>query len=91
MTNESESPTIQKIWNFGSEDGVELNIHTDSLDISSTLHKTYNNKTVAIRFRDAVEFAMNSFLEVVNIPKINRIGLRYIDECPVFKKDQNWF
>lgn len=78
-----EESGIKKIWNFKSDNGVELNVQTDSIDMTSTLHKTYNNPSVPNRFRDAIEFAIKSFFEIVRIPKINRIGLRYIDECPV--------
>lgn len=89
---EPDSPSVLKIWNFTTDDGVELNIHTDSLDISSSLHKTYDNPDVDNRFRDSIQFAVDKFLETVNIiPKFTRIGLRYIDECPVSKKDNESF
>jgi len=74
---------IEKYWTFKSQTGVTLNIHTDSMDISSTHHKTYSHQDEQDRFRDAIEAAVNPFLDLVPIPKIKRIGLRYIDECPV--------
>ena len=77
-----ESLAVKKIWRFASPDGVSLNVHSDSLDISSTVHKTYNNPAATPRFHDAIEFAVARFLEVVAVPKFLRIGLRYIDECP---------
>lgn len=80
-----------KIWNFKSEKGTELSVHTDSLDISSTLHKTYSNPKEDNRFRDTIEFAAGEFLKITQIPKLTRIGLRYIDECPVpAKKTQDF-
>jgi len=81
----------QPIWNFISEDGVELNVLSDSLDITSTVHKTYNNRSESMRFRDSIEFAVNNFLEVVQLPKFTRLGLRYIDKCPVPKQDNRTY
>ncbi len=80
-----------KIWNFKSEKGTELNVHNDSLDISSTLHKTYSNPREDNRFRDTIEYAVGQFLEVTQIPKLTRIGLRYIYERPVPAKQTNAF
>ena len=34
---------------------------------------------------------MDQFFEVTSIPIINRIGLRYIDECPIPSKDNSTF
>lgn len=80
-----------KIWNFKSEKGTELNVHTDSLDISSTLHKTYSNPREDNRFRDTIEFAVGEFLKITQVPKLARIGLRYVDECPVPAKKTQAF
>jgi len=77
---------IKKIWRFTTESGILLNVQVDSLDISSTVHKTYDNRRGKERFRDLIQFGVDNFLEVAQIPKINRIGLRYIDECPVPSK-----
>lgn len=72
-----------KIWQFQSPNNYKLNILSNSLDISSEFHKTYNNPGSDIRFRDTIELVINSFFEVTNLPIIKRIGLRYIDECPI--------
>lgn len=74
---------IKKIWQFKSLEGITLNVQTDSLDISSTVHKTYNNKSEARRFRDVIEKTVGGFLEITGIPIITRLGLRYLDDCPV--------
>lgn len=79
---ETESQDVQKIWEFRSTDGVKLNITSDSLDISSWHHKTYNLGD-GDKFRDIIESVVNSFFEVTSIPIITRIGLRYIDDCPI--------
>lgn len=86
-----ESEAVQKIWNFQSGTGVQLNIHNASLDMTSTMHKTYANPNQEHRFRDAIEFAVGNFLEVTQIPVFSRIGLRYVDECPVPGKDTRLF
>lgn len=85
-TEEENVGAIKKIWKFMTESGVVLNLQVDSLDISSEVHKTYSNPKGEERFRDIVEFVMRHFFEVTQIPRINRIGLRYIDECPVPSK-----
>lgn len=89
--NLPESEAVQKIWNFQSGTGVQLNVQTASLDMTSTMHKTYANPTQEDRFKDAIEFAVGRFLEVTQIPLFSRIGLRYIDECPVPGKDTRRF
>jgi len=87
MQDESRGLEVGKIWNFASENGVELHVKTNSLDLSSTLHKTYNNPKETNRFRDMIKNAVDAFLEVAPIPIISRIGLRYIDNCPVPAQD----
>ncbi|MDD4053058.1 MAG: TIGR04255 family protein [candidate division Zixibacteria bacterium] len=79
-----------KIWQFRSEKQVELNVTSSSLDINSKYHKTYKLGN-ADRFRDVIEFALSNFFEVTRVPIINRIGLRYIDECPVPAMDNDSF
>ena len=64
---------------------------TDSLDISSEAHKTYNNQGSPIRFRDVIEFAISNFLAVTKLAIFTRIGLRYIDDCPLPAKDNEAF
>jgi uncharacterized protein (TIGR04255 family) len=83
VPDKAHTPGIETIWSFKSRSGVELNVKSDSVDLSSTSHKTYDNPSADYRFRDMIEFSVNNFLEIVSIPVISRIGLRYIDECPV--------
>lgn len=80
-----------KIWQFKSPDKYQLNVLSNSLDISSDFHKTYNNPESEIKFRDTIEIALNSFFEVTQVPVIKRIGLRYIDECPIPSKNSKQF
>ncbi len=80
----------KKIWKFTSEDNYALSISTDSLSISSNYHKTYNREPGS-SFRDIIVFVLDNFFNTVNVPLINRIGLRYIDECPIFEKTNKDF
>lgn len=72
-----------KVWSFESPQKVKLHIISDSLDLTSEFHKTYMNAGAEYKFRDIIEFVVDNFVKVVGIPVINRIGLRYIDECPL--------
>lgn len=80
----------KKIWQFDSDKKYVLSVLNDSLDITSEYHKTYNLDG-SNKFREIIEFAVNNFLQVVQIPLISRVGLRYIDECPLPKKDNETF
>jgi uncharacterized protein (TIGR04255 family) len=82
-----ESNSVTKTYSFKSKDKIEVKVQTNSLSISSEEHKTYNNPGTEKKFRDVIEFVMNNFLKTINIPIIKRIGLRYIDECPLPTKN----
>lgn len=86
-----EGEPSRKIWEFKSPRNVKLNVLSDSLDITSQHHKTYDNQESKEKFRDVIKFAVGNFLSIVNIPIINRIGLRYIDECPIPEKNNDSF
>jgi len=60
--------------------------------MSSVSHKTYNlGEDDTKKFRCAIERVVGTFIKEVNLPTINRIGLRYIDRCPIIKKDNRTF
>lgn len=90
MQKDLDTEKGHKIWQFKSSEGYQLNILNNSLDISSKHHKTYNNEG-GDKFRDIIDFAISNFIRITNIPTINRIGLRYIDECPIPKKSNTTF
>lgn len=89
MKDEEQLRTV-KIWQFYKENKYNLNILQNKFDIESNLHKTYNlgdeNK-----FRDVIKFVLDGFLSVIDLPKFNRVGLRYIDVCPIPEKNNNVF
>lgn len=84
-----------KIWHFRSPKGYELNILSDSLDITSQYHKSYDRPDAESRFRDVIQKAVGSFLKATRIPMISRVGLRYVNECPVpawnSAEFENWY
>jgi uncharacterized protein (TIGR04255 family) len=77
----------KKVWVFKSKEQIEIDVTTNSLLIISNQHKTYNNPGSGKKFRDVIEFVMNNFFGVISVPILNRIGLRYVDECPLPSKD----
>lgn len=79
-----------KIWQFKSPKNFEMNVSTASLVIRSEHHKTYNREG-GDRFRDIIKFVVDNFIEVISLPVISRIGLRYMDECPIPSKDNSTF
>ena len=90
IPSDSDKETGKKIWQFKSDKNFKLNILNDSLDITSEYHKTYNLEG-GDKFRDIINFVLDHFFEVTSIPIISRIGLRYIDECPIPSKDNSTF
>jgi uncharacterized protein (TIGR04255 family) len=92
---DSEENFVQKIWQFKSPKGYNLNILSNSLDITSEFHKTYSNPNGDHRFRDIIEIVVSNFIKLTNLPIFKRIGLRYIDKCPLISKDniifKNWY
>lgn len=83
MPESAEPESTQKVWQFSSDAGVTVNLMASSLGIHSQHHTTYDNPTSADRFRDVIQFIVDSFLDVTSIPIISRIGLRYVNECPL--------
>ncbi|MHA1195342.1 MAG: TIGR04255 family protein [Promethearchaeota archaeon] len=78
-----KEPIGRKIWRFTSNEDYELNVLTNSLDITSKQHKSYYKYDDKDGFRDIIEFVMNHFLDIIPLEIIKRIGLRYIDEAPI--------
>ncbi len=90
ISGKFDEKPVRKIWQFVSDRKVRLNVMTDSLDISSNFHKTYNLGDKD-KFRDIIKFVTDNFIGVMELPIINRIGLRYIDECPIPSRDTATF
>ena len=86
VTSKFDQEYGRKIWQFKSNENFQLNILQNSLDITSSYHKTYDLGSDN-NFRDIIEYVLKNFIEIIPIPVINRIGLRYVDECPLPTKD----
>lgn len=86
-----EQPPSEKIWKFSSEDKYEMNVLTNSVDITSKKHKSYYSNNKEDGFREIIEFSIKNFLELIPITIIKRIGLRYIDEAPIPSEDKEMF
>lgn len=78
-----EDESKEKVWQFKSKNGIEINVSLNSVSIISKLHKSYNNKESELRFRDVIQSVSDKFFALVPIVTLKRIGLRYIDECPL--------
>lgn len=80
--NDLDQGTGIKIWQFSSKKNFQLNVTSDSLDITSQHHKTYDLEG-GDKFRDIIRYVLDCFFQITKIPILSRIGLRYIDECPI--------
>jgi len=78
-----ESAAVTKSWSFSSGTGLEVDVHSAHLGVKSTRHRTYNNPDAEERFRDLIDFVLSRFLQATRLPAVSRLGLRYIDECPI--------
>jgi uncharacterized protein (TIGR04255 family) len=90
LPEEIKEKSGNQVWQFKAENKVQLNVLNDSLDISSEHHKTYNLEG-GDKFRDIIEYVVSNFLEITPLSTISRIGLRYIDECPIQSRDNETF
>jgi len=86
---EKDSSSV-KLWEFTSQKGVKVIISSQTLVITSDHHKTYDMAD-GDKFRDVISLVTSAFFKVMQIPKATRVGLRYIDECPVIKKTKESF
>lgn len=90
MHADEEGELGNKIWQFLSDKGVKLNVLSNALDLTSVYHKTYKLEG-SEKFRDAIKSAVDNFFALLQVPTISRIGLRYVDECPIPLKTNRSF
>lgn len=84
---DKESIAPQKVWQFSNPKGYTLSVTTNSLSISSDIHKTYDGNNGDVKFRDIISRCLDAFKKCSNnLPFVNRIGLRYTDQCPLENK-----
>lgn len=82
VAEKAEGEPWAKIWRFKSPSNYQMNVLGNSLDITSQHHTTYDRGETD-RFRNIIELVVDNFLDVVAVPMFTRIGLRYMDECPM--------
>lgn len=91
---EGESSGASKIWQFASPAGVKLSLKSNSLLLASETYKSYDSPEAEHRFRDSIKFAIDNFLRLVPLPMFTRIGLRYVDHCPLppsMEQFEEWY
>lgn len=80
------------IWQFENETGKnKITIRSNRLNITSQEYKSYNNPKVDNRFRDLLTEIVPTFLKIVPIKNFSRIGIRYIDHCPLEELSNEYF
>lgn len=78
-------------WQFLTETRqTTVLIRSDRLNILTKEFKTYNHPDHP-RFRDIITEVVSRFLDKFPIKQFERIGLRYIDHCPLEEKNNNYF
>lgn len=82
---------VRKIWKFTSKLGTELELQNDSLTLSSDHHVSYALGDPEKQFKDVMCFAVDRLLKTVPIPVFTRIGLRYVNHCPIMSASNRSF
>ena|SRR5271157_3587790 len=87
---QQSSDSVDKVWQFKSLSGTTLAITNKSLGIISEQHKSYNQGGDN-SFRTIIKMVVDHFVEVVKIQTVLRIGLRYVNEGPIFDRSAERF
>jgi len=78
-------------WHFENESGkTKITIHSNKLNIISNEYKSYNHPSEK-KFRDIIEKIVTLFIKQVPIKNFTRLGIRYIDHCPLEKLENEYF
>jgi uncharacterized protein (TIGR04255 family) len=87
---QQQADSVDRIWQFTSPSGTKLQISGTSLLLSSENHRSYHHGE-AESFRAVINRAVGYFFDMVGIPVVLRVGLRYINECPIFERSTRIF
>jgi uncharacterized protein (TIGR04255 family) len=79
-----QSGDTEKIWQFKAVSGTRLEISTRNLVLTSENHSSYEGGEKP--FRGVIDKAVSEFFKLIQLPTVLRVGLRYINECPIFDK-----
>jgi uncharacterized protein (TIGR04255 family) len=85
-----QASDIEKIWQFKSESGTRVEISSRNLVVVAEKHISYHEGGDK-SFRSVVEKVVAQFFGLIQIPIVQRVGLRYINECPLFDKTTKTF
>lgn len=78
-------------WQFENETGkTKITVRLDRLSIVSQEYNSYDHSS-GMRFRDIINKIMAEFLQKFPVKKFARIGLRYIDHCPLDEMTNKYF
>jgi len=89
LAKQQSADTIERIWQFKAESGARLEISTRNLVLMSEKHTSYYEGEKS--FRSMVEKAVTEFFNLTQLPIVQRVGLRYVNECPLFDKTTETF
>jgi len=81
---------IEKIWQFKSETGTRVEVSSQSMSLVTEKHTSYTEGGET-SFRSIAETAVGQFLSFTKLPSLLRVGLRYINECPLFDRTTDTF
>ncbi len=90
VLDQARSEQSGKIWQFRDPGRFELSVTSGRLWLESEFHKSYDKGDQESQFRGAIEFAVTRFREVIDLPILTRVGLRYINHCPIIEKTSSW-
>jgi uncharacterized protein (TIGR04255 family) len=78
-------------WTFETPNSkTKIIVRQNSMIISSTEFKSYDSYPTN-KFRDIISQTISKFRKHVPIKNFNRIGLRYIDRCPIDELTNEYF
>jgi uncharacterized protein (TIGR04255 family) len=84
LTKQQPGESTEKIWQFKSNSGLTLEISTRNLVLGSERHTSYREGDSP--FRAVVDKNVSGFLKLIQLPVVQRVGLRYINEGPIFDR-----
>jgi len=89
VKDETNKPVLN--WVFEDSNGkTKIIVKLDRLIINSMQYKSYDSHPTD-KFRDVISQVVGKFRKHVPIKRFNRIGLRYVDRCPLDDFTNNGF
>jgi uncharacterized protein (TIGR04255 family) len=81
---------IEKIWQFKSESGTRVEVSSRTMSLVTEMHTSYTEGGEK-SFRAVAQKVLAQFLSLTSLPLFLRVGLRYINECPLFNRTTDTF